>query len=121
MKQRFFHLCYGPVVLEAIALDMILDSMHDGLPRPYQKLVTPTGKITVWELQRKVDQLIAEGMIKILGDNILITSKGMLHLANGGYVAEVKLHRRMVTSFWLSVSAFIVSVTTAVLNWLHIF
>jgi hypothetical protein len=118
-KYRILSFVYGEKIIEAFALDMMLSALDDGLPRSYNLFTTPTGDISVWDISRKSELLIADDMVKMLGDNVLITSKGKLHLSKGGYVGEIKAHKRILFSFWLSVFAVLVSVTTAVISWLN--
>ena len=109
---------YGSQIFEAYTLDLLLSALADGVPHSYAAF-TSNSHINTWEISRKSEKLIDDGFVKILGDNVLITSKGMIHLSKGGYVGEIKAHKRISFSFWLSIFAVVVSVASAVFNWFN--
>lgn len=117
MKRKILFFLYGSSIMEAWTLDMLLDCLKDGIPRSYEVFTTPTGEISVWELSRKTSKLIEDSLVEVFGENVIITSKGMLHLSQGGYVAEFIKSKKTNISFWLSIIAVVISIATAVISW----
>lgn len=117
-RLKILTIVYGEKIFEAFTLDSLLDTLSDGLPHSYQAFISTT-HIGVWEIGRKTDKLFDDSMVKIHGDSVLITSKGMLHLSKGGYVGEIKAHKRTSFSFWLSVTAIIISIASAIISWFN--
>ncbi|HOZ95382.1 MAG TPA: hypothetical protein PLS07_00710 [Niabella sp.] len=111
LNNRFELLVYGPSILEAKTLDMILSACHDGQPRPQRVFYEPSGEITQHDLERKMQMLLDDGFLKTMGHDFIITSKGMLHLSKGGYLNQVKKSKRADFPFWLSIIALLMSLT----------
>ena len=112
---------YGPALLEAITLDMLLQTMADGAARPQQAFYNSGGRILAAEIDRKISKLLADGYFKPSAENFIITANGMLHLAKGGYTRDVKQSKRVVIAFWLSVMAFIMALISFISTILNAF
>lgn len=118
-KFKILSWVYGSQIIEAFTLDMLLSALNDGFPHSYHTFTHPSSNITVWEIGRKSDKLIEDGMVRVMGDNVIITSKGMLHLSKGGYTGEIKSNKHISFSFILSIFAFLVSISSGIFSWLH--
>lgn len=109
---------YGREIIEAMHTDTMLSALRDGNPRLLQSFTTPRSGISAWDLQRKFERLIDDRLVKITGDNVIITSRGIMHLDKGGYKAEIKQHKKTNISFWLSIISILVSISVALYGFL---
>ncbi|WP_271782204.1 hypothetical protein [Aquimarina algiphila] len=116
IRSRIKFAMYGSSILEAYTLDMLLDTLSDGYPRVQKVFYEPSGDISAFDLSRKIDQLLEDNYIKPMGSNFIITSKGKLHLSKGGYQTEIKHSRRTTISFWLSIAAFLISLSALLIK-----
>jgi len=117
-RLKILTIVYGEKIFEAFTLDSLLASLSDGLPHAYSAF-TSIAHIGAWEIGRKTQKLIEDGMVQISGDKVLITSRGMLHLATDGYTGQIKAHKRVSFSFWLSIFAIVISIASAIFSWLN--
>jgi hypothetical protein len=110
-KYKVYFKIFGDRMLEAYLLDSYLSAFDDGLPRT--ELPVATGQVG-WQSARVEKKLVEDNFLEVFGNGYKITSKGMLHLHKGGYSTEVKNALLLPLTFWLSITATILSIISVI-------
>lgn len=109
---------YGRGVLETMQMDILLSTFNDGQVKyPYRVELPNT--MEPYLVERRMDKLVEDGFVKTVGEGFRITTKGAIHLGKGGYTSELKKERRSLVSFWISVIAILLSVSSFVISLLR--
>ena len=67
---------------------------------------------------RVYNKLLSDGYIERIGDELRITSDGLLFLGEGGYTNRYLKNKRAGVSFWLSILAIVVAIASLFVSWL---
>ncbi|MFK5891359.1 MAG: hypothetical protein QM486_11585 [Flavobacteriaceae bacterium] len=100
---------YGDEIIHSLILDDLLKQLQLQGSTQYHFNRIPTTANR--DLQKDLDFLVAEGLIKAYMDNYYdITKKGDLKLASGGFVADVKTNKNALFAFKISLVAITISI-----------
>lgn len=109
-KEKIYFKLFGTKMEEAWMLDGMLTAHADGVPHT----VPQQSGVDTWTLNRIEQKLLADNLLIPIGSSTVITALGKLHLAKGGYMAEVRNALLIPYSFGFSLIACIISIISLI-------
>jgi hypothetical protein len=116
---------YGKFVDEAVFSDTFLESFREGALYDYEDCIRPHLSDHPREfVERKITMLISNGFLArqshpFAPDTIKITSAGLIHLASGGYLAQLKQSKNASLTLYVAIATLAVSIATLILSLYH--
>ena len=112
LSHTLYRTLFGDSYLEVYRLDTMLESFIDTKCRDYGWVLKDNNQ----DIFRITSRLIKDGYLERSGNDVRITSEGLVFLAEGGYTRHFIEAKRNGASFWISLVSIALAVASFIIS-----